>query len=142
MKPRVVFGNLLLAFAGASLAMLARCDRQGTALPDTPLVVCFFRGAQRCAECETTEAYSREAIEGGFAREMQERRLAFVSIDWDARGNHHFQDDYKLGISTVVLVRRDGRFRKLDELRYLLSDKPAFIQSLQRQVADAMKELP
>jgi hypothetical protein len=142
MKLGVVAGILLLAFAGVSLVMLARSERAGTKFPDAQVTVCFFRGAQRCAECETIEAYAKEAVEKGFAEEMKAGRVAFVSINWEARGNRQFQDRFKLGISTVVLVRKDGRFRKFDELRYLLSDKAGFIDHLQQQVSNALKEGP
>lgn len=140
-KVKLAIGLLLLGFAGVSLAVLGlrRGDR-GTALPDADVVVCFFRGAQRCTECETIESYAKQAVEAGFSVEIGRGRVAFVSIDWEARGNAKYQDRFKLGMATVVLVWKDGRFRKLDELRYLISDKDAFMRHVQREVGNALKE--
>jgi hypothetical protein len=140
MKPKSIAGISLIIFAAVSLAMLGWRESGGTKLPNAQVTICFFRGAQKCAECQTIEAFAKEAAESGFAGEMKEGRVAFCSINWEGRGNRHFQDDFKLGIATVVLVWRDGQFKKLDGLRYLLEDKPAFMQSLQREVADALKE--
>jgi hypothetical protein len=145
---------VLLAFVAASLVSLAvRHLRpggdagRGDGWSDVgdAVVVCFFHGTQRCPACRTIEAYTREAVDGDFAREIESGRLVWRDIDVDLPANEHFRSDLGLpDTAAVVLVRVRGgatkHLKNLAEVWSLTDDKPAFVAMVRAEVQRALSE--
>ena len=68
---------IVMVFAAAGLAPAATgsVGEEGSSetvspTPDAGIVAYYFHGNKRCSTCRKLEAYSRKAIEGGFADEL------------------------------------------------------------------------
>jgi hypothetical protein len=94
-------------------------------------VVYYFHGDRRCATCRKLEAYSEEAITGGFADELERGVLAFRIINLDEERHEHFVQDFQLTNKSVVVVEyREGavaRFENLTDVWRKVRDKEAFL---------------
>jgi hypothetical protein len=53
--------------------------------PVNGVVVFYFHRNFCCDSCEKLERYSREAVAGGFAPELQSGRLRFVAVNMEDR---------------------------------------------------------
>jgi hypothetical protein len=104
------------------------------------LIAYYFHGQVRCPTCESIEAYAREAVEGGFAEQLRSGRLRWRVVNYQQPGNEHFAQDYQLVAPSVVLVDIRGGVQKdwkdLPEVWQLASDKPAFIQFIQKEIRE------
>jgi hypothetical protein len=97
----------------------------------------YFHTTQRCATCKAIEARSREAIEGAFAAELADGRLAWKVVNVEEQGNEHFVKDYALYTKSVVLVDevrgREPRWKNLEKVWQLVRDKAAFQRYIQAE---------
>jgi hypothetical protein len=107
----------------------------GPAAVSAKVVAYYFHTTFRCSSCRKIEAYSREAIESGFAKELKDGRLAWCSINVDERTNRHFIQDYQLFSKSLVLVKmKDGKqaeWKNLMKVWQLLGNKEAFLRYVQ-----------
>jgi len=146
----------LLAFAAGSVAWLVlresrrapldtplkmRFMRAETAPADKTVVVYYFHREQRCEACEKMEAYTSEAIQGGFAQ-LLGNRLIFRSENWEAPQNADLQKEYDIAFPTVVVVSSRGQWRKIEYKSNLLDDKQGFVRQVREAVAKAIEESP
>lgn len=129
---------LTFVLAGAlSVALPALCaepndDELTAASGEMPrYVVYYFHGDRRCATCRKLEAYSEEAITGGFADELERGVLAFETVNLDEERHEHFVQDFQLTNKSVVVVEyREGavaRFENLTDVWRKVRDKEAFL---------------
>ena len=128
----------LVAIALATLAMTALAQSPaapGAGTTASParheIVVSYFHGDFRCATCKKIEAYSREAVEKTFAKELAAGRVVFKAVNIDRAENEHFIHDYSLVTrSLVVTEETDGkvvRWTNLDKIWELVrGDQQAF----------------
>ncbi len=155
MKPKQIITVLLLAFVGVSVVVLvvkqttrAPMEAENTAeaiaansdLPAHHVVVYYFHNEIRCFTCLKIEEYAHEAIEKGFVRELEEKNLLWRKVNRNLPENEHFNEEYQLVTSSVVLVNmQDGRQTEWKDLVHvwepdLLDDKDEFIQYVQDEV--------
>jgi len=103
----------------------------------SPLLAYYFHTTRRCASCLKIEAYTREAIETGFAAELKSGRLVFLPVNLDDEGNEHFVKDYQLFTKSVVLVRpkagKQADWKNLPKVWELLNDKDKFVRYIQEE---------
>lgn len=115
------------AFAGKALKAPAR-----------KVVVTYLHGDARCSNCLKIEAFSKEAMEKHFAREMKKGTVEWRVINFEEAGNEHYFTDYKLFTKSVVVTEvKDGkeiRFQNLEKVWQHLGDKAAFIKYVRAQV--------
>jgi hypothetical protein len=95
------------------------------------IVVSYFHGDFRCATCKKIEAFSRDAIEKTFTKELATGRLVFKAVNIDRAENEHFIHDYSLVTrSLVVTEETDGkilRWMNLEKIWELVrGDQQAF----------------
>jgi len=163
MKPKSFVKAALLLFVFGSLAFLAvKESRQWTA-PDgvaaqnqqpaagasTPaataskpqankIIAYYFHTTYRCATCRRIEAYSKEAIDLGFARELADGKLEFRLVNVEQPENQHFAQDYKLFTKSLVLVRmKDGKqveWTNLSRVWELTGEHEAFLRYIQQEI--------
>lgn len=113
--------------------------KEGQLVTNSPKVIAFyFHTTFRCASCRKIEAYSQEAIENGFSKELKDGTLQWRVINVEESGNRHYIDDYRLFSKSLILVRlNDGKqkeWKNLLKVWELLGDKPAFVRYVQDEV--------
>lgn len=126
---------------------------QATATGKTPpkarhggqLVVYYLHGHFRCASCLKIEAYTREAVEKGFAADLKKHKVEWKVLDIEDPGNQHFVTDYQLTTKSVVLSRVKGgkeiAWENLPKIWPLLNDKKEFQSYIQTEIRRALKGL-
>ena len=106
----------------------------------TKVIVCYFYGKDRCPVCASIESYAKEALETGFAAELQSGRLEWRSVNYEQPGNEHFAADYKLVAPGLVLVAvEDGEtadWKSLPEVWMHVGDRPATLQCVSQSVRE------
>ncbi len=154
MKARTLIGILLIGFACASVVVLAvqesRRANRPSASPETrpaaPIVIYYFHTERRCEDCLAIEHMTQQAVNETFAREIEDGRLAFRSVNWEQEDNFHLRETYELAFPTVVLTRPPaaGRetWRKLDRVWPLLHNRARFTAYIQDEVRRWLKESP
>lgn len=109
------------------------------------VVAYYFHGDVRCATCNKLEAYTGEAINQGFADELQSGRLVWRVVNYDKKGNEHFVDDYSLPYQSVILVEQiDGHetaFRNLEQVWELVGDKNAYLEYVRTETRHFLDSL-
>jgi len=107
-----------------------------TALPHR-VVAYYLHTTYRCASCRKIEAYTKEAIETGFADELKDGRLAFRVVNIEEKGNEHFVKDFQIFTKSVVLVdERSGKqiaWKNLPKVWELLGDKEGFLRYIREE---------
>jgi len=102
------------------------------------IIAYYFHTTYRCATCRSIEAYSREAIDTGFARELKDGSLEFRLVNIQLSENRHFIQDYQLFTKSLVLVRmKDGKqveWTNLDRVWELTGNRDAFVAYVQQGV--------
>jgi hypothetical protein len=73
--------------------------------PAQRIVATYFHGDVRCATCRKIEAYSKEALEEGFAKEIAAGTVVFQAINTDREENKHFIQDYKLITKSLIITK-------------------------------------
>jgi hypothetical protein len=107
--------------------------------PSSPKVIAYyFHTTFRCPSCKKIEAYSREAIENGFAKELKDGTLEWRVINVEESGNRHFVDDYRLFTKSLILVRlnesKQKEWKNLMKVWELLGNKEAFVRYVQDEL--------
>jgi hypothetical protein len=102
-----------------------------TATQETQIVAYYFHGTQRCPTCMKLEAYSYEALEGGFDQQLQDSTIVWKVVNYDEEEFKHYIDDYKLYTKAVVLSRvvdgEETEWKNLDKIWQLVGDKDEFV---------------
>jgi len=165
MQARSVVSVVLAVFVAISVAVLvAKESRRGategqtegavklpgpgqpaaasTAVVEKPgpgqVFVYYFHRSQRCPTCMNMERFAHEAVTTGFAPELEEGRIRWLVLNYEAPENETLKEKYELAAPAVILVRADvdGRpsFENLAEVWSLAFDKPAFLAYVQGQL--------
>ena len=157
MKLRVVLTGILLVFVAVSVVYLVMDETQPqqsnetstdvaaeTADTGKKVVVYYFHGNKRCSTCRKLEAYSEEAIAGGFASELDSGGLEWRVVNTDEKANAHFVTDFELVTKSVVLVEyRDGevvRWKNLKLVWQLVGDQDGFLRYVRDETRDFLSE--
>jgi hypothetical protein len=168
MKAKTVVAVVLLAFVAVSVAYLVVQEVRAARAPDpvaggTPepgtaatgeaeveagvppdeVVVTYFYFGKRCTACQTIEALSREAVEGGFAEEIEEGTVPWRKVNTDEAGNEHYNDEYELFAKALIVSEiRDGRevrWKNLMDIWKLYKDRDSFIAYVQKEVRASLE---
>ncbi len=103
------------------------------------IVVSYFHGTRRCTTCKKIEAYSQEAVETKFKKELESGQLRFLSIDFDEEENKHFVEDYKLYTKSLVVCGyekgKQVEWKNLEKVWEYVYDKESFFKYVQNEVA-------
>lgn len=107
--------------------------------PSSPKVIAYyFHTTFRCSSCRKIEAYSREAIESGFPKELKDGTIEWRVINVEESRNRHFVDDYRLFTKSLILVRlnngRQKEWKNLMKVWELLGSKEAFVRYVQDEL--------
>ena len=139
---------MVVAAMGLGPAATGAADDEGplaaaTAAPDTGVVAYYFHGNKRCSTCRKLEAYSKEAIETGFADRLESGALSWRAVNVDRPADAHFVTDFELVTKALVLVEyRDGevvRWRNLKLIWQLVGDKDGFLTYVRRETGEFLE---
>jgi hypothetical protein len=104
------------------------------------VIAYYFHVTVRCQTCRTIEAYSKEAIDKGFAGDLKNGAIEWRLVNVQLPENRHFIQDYRLFTRSLVLVKvRDGKqveWRNLEKVWDLVGDKADFVKYVQTNVKD------
>jgi len=108
------------------------------------VIAYYFHGNRRCGSCRKIEAYSREAIDSGFAEELKAGKLEWLVINIDKPENKHFVKDYQLYTRSLVISYTENgkqtRWKNLEKVWQLLRNKAAFMKYVQEEVHAYLEE--
>jgi hypothetical protein len=150
----IMKGALLLFVLGSLIVLLVKetsqsartssSDAQGRSADPTSVteskkvIAYYFHTTYRCPTCRRIEAYSKEAIDFGFAQELKDGRLEWRLINVELPQNQHFAQDYKLFTKSLVLVRmKDGKqveWTNLSRVWELTGEHAAFLRYVQQEI--------
>lgn len=106
------------------------------------VVVYYLHMNRRCMTCGKLEAYSKEAVEAGFAGQLKDSSIVFRVENFEQEGNEHFAEDYQLYSQSLILSRRhegnETEWKNLDKIWKLVGNKEAFITYVQAEVTEFM----
>jgi len=102
------------------------------------IIAYYFHTTYRCATCRRIEAYSKQAIDFGFAPELAKGSLEFRLVNVELPENQHFMQDYKLFTKSLVLVRfKSGsqvEWKNLSKVWELTGEHDAFLSYVRGEV--------
>ena len=106
---------------------------------DREIIAYYFHRTIRCPTCLSIESQARDAIRAGFPQEIAAGRLKWLAVDVEEPGNEHFEKDFALEASSLVIVeQREGkniRWKNLERVWELYEDSDAFRDYVQKEVA-------
>jgi len=143
---RMIWSFLLGAGITAAAALAAGAGPAKPESPEPPTVLTpsalphrviayYFHTTYRCASCRAIEAYSYEAIEGAFAKELEDSSLVWKVVNVEVQGNEHYVEDYKLYTKSLILVNevrgKPTQWKNLEKVWQLLRNKDKFLRYVQ-----------
>ena len=108
------------------------------------VIIYYFHGTARCKTCKTIEAYTREAVETGFANNLKDGSLELKVLNVDEPENEHFIEDFQLTTRSVVVADLvDGqpqRPKTLSLVWQLVGSESEFVAYIQHEVASYLSD--
>lgn len=108
------------------------------------IIAYYFHGNVRCVSCKTIEAYSKEAVETKFVKELQNGILEWRVVNLDEEANAHFIKDYQLYTKSLVIAEfangKQIKWKNLEQVWDLLSSKEMFIVYVQEEIKNYLSQ--
>ncbi|MDY6913301.1 MAG: nitrophenyl compound nitroreductase subunit ArsF family protein [Planctomycetota bacterium] len=108
------------------------------------VIVYYFHGNFRCASCKKIEAWTQEAAQNAFAKEIEQGRVEWRPVNIDTPGNEHFVHEYRLYTKSVILAKfKDGnqmRYKNLEKIWRLLHSRSDFEAYISDEIASFLRE--
>lgn len=113
--------------------------------PAKQLIVTYFHTSYRCPTCKKIEAYSKEAVEKNFDKELKDQKVVYRVLDMTAPENKHYIEDYKLVTKSVVLSITDNgkeiKWKNLPDIWTTIKNKDKFDEYILKEIREYMKEI-
>ncbi len=113
-----------------STALFLDSPQSQAAVSQKKTIVYYFHGNMRCRTCNKIEAYTKEAITAGFAKELAAGSLEIRVVNTDKSENEHFIKDFQLTNRSVVLALshedKVEKWKNLDRIWLLVRKKENF----------------
>lgn len=109
-----------------------RAAQEGNAepAPATKVMAYYFHQSIRCKTCLSIESQAKSAVEVAFADELASGTVAWSVIDYETPDNRHFEQDFDLDGSSLVIAGMKGgettRWTCLEKTWDLVDDPAAF----------------
>jgi hypothetical protein len=98
----------------------------------------YFHRTLRCPTCLAIERNAKRSVEQGFAADLKSGRLAWRAVNIEERGNEHFEKDFELESSSLVLAEMKGdhvlRWKNLEQVWELVGNPPRFHEYVQSEL--------
>lgn len=119
-------------------------ENKGQTKSQTMVIAYYFHTTYRCVSCKKIEAYSREAIESGFAEQLKNGTLQFLSVNIDESENKRFVKDYQLYTKSLVICDMENgkqkEWKNLTKVWQLIRNKDEFVKYVQDEINNYLKE--
>ena len=119
-------------------------DRASNLAAQDGVKVFYLHGNTRCPTCRTIEAYAQEAVQAGFADELESGKITWQVVNYESPGNEHFATDYEVVAPNVVLAMfKDGKqvkWKGLPEVWEHVGDKAAYFAFVQASLREFLGE--
>jgi hypothetical protein len=126
---------ILALIAAGALTEIRAVSAQ---IPSHKIIAYYFHTNTRCSTCKKIEAYSKEAILGGFKTELENGTLELRIVNYEEPQNRHFIKEYKLVTKSLILVymvdREQLEWTNLKLVWQLTSNKEAFLNYVRGEV--------
>ncbi|MFH1665235.1 MAG: nitrophenyl compound nitroreductase subunit ArsF family protein [Candidatus Omnitrophota bacterium] len=144
MKIKVLSALLFFSLFGGSFIGNAAEVKSGD-VPGSRLIVYYFHGNVRCANCHKIENYTEGTVENYFKEQLRSGKIVYKMINIEEKGNAHFIKDYELYTKSVVLsLVKDGKeakYKNLTKVWEYLGNKTAFEDYERKEIKAFLKEL-
>lgn len=111
---------------------------------DGKVIAYYFHSNARCLTCHNMEAYAKEAIEKNFAKELEDGRLVFKTVNVEEKENEHFVDDYQLYTKALVISQikdeKENQHKNLTKIWEYVRNKDRFVEYVTSEIRDYLKE--
>jgi len=87
---------------------VADAPREQPSEPDTRVIAYYFHRTMRCATCLSIEKQARKAVETMYPDQLAAGKLEWHAVNIEEPGNEHFETDFELESSSLVLVQMRG----------------------------------
>jgi hypothetical protein len=98
----------------------------------------YFHRTLRCPTCLKIERTAKQAIEKGFAPDLKSGRLEWRAVNIEEPGNEHFEKDFELESSSLVLVEMNDdqvvRWKNLEQVWELVGNPARFDAYVQSEL--------
>jgi hypothetical protein len=135
-----------VALAAAAVPVFIAAFSAWASAADVPadrVVAMYFHRTQRCPTCLKMGGYTEEAVNGGFAQQIKERKVEFHYVDFQDEKNAALTKGYGVTGPTLIIVKvvdnKGKEIRNLTEIWSKVADKAAFIKYVQENVAACLK---
>ena len=131
--------KFILLFMGLVLVLgvTAPCYAQS----NSKTIVYYFWSKPRCISCKKIEAYTQEAVNENFSKELQDGSLEFQIIDYSKDKTK--QKKYGLFTKSVVLSKiengKEVRYKNLDKVWTKLNNEGDFKEYIKIEIENFIK---
>lgn len=148
-KAAATYSLLLFVAVTCVVLIVKRLPQAGSSTPaalamQDGVSVYYLHGNTRCPTCRSIEAYAQEAVQTGFAEQLQSHTIEWQVINYEAPGNEHYVTDYQVVAPYVVLVKFVGgkqtSWQGLPEVWQHVGDKSAFLDFVQDRLREFLQQ--
>jgi cytochrome c biogenesis protein CcdA len=119
MRTKKILAAVLMLFVAICFAAIVfnhwRENRESTgnsaekSAASEKVVLYYFHTHRRCESCLHVEAFCKDSLDWGFAKELAAGTLEYRVVDIDDPADRHFDQDFGLGgTPTIVLVKEEN----------------------------------
>ena len=130
------------AAAAIGGAPLQKAGGEPTPALQDGVKVYYLHGNTRCPTCRTIESYAAEAVQTGFAEELDSGKIQWQVVNYESPGNEHYATDYEVAAPIVVVAKfSDGKqvaWKGLPEVWEHVGDKAAFFEFVETSLREFM----
>ncbi|MFC1632411.1 nitrophenyl compound nitroreductase subunit ArsF family protein [Candidatus Omnitrophota bacterium] len=111
---------------------------------DSKVIAYYFHSNARCLTCHNMEEYAKEAIKKNFAKELEDGRLVFKTVNVEEKENEHFVDDYQLYTKALIISQikdeKENQHKNLTKIWEYVRNKDRFVEYVTNEIRDYLKE--
>lgn len=117
-------------------------DDRSAATADAKVIAYYFHRTMRCPTCLSIEQQAREAVETAYSEELNSGKLEWHAVNIEEEGNEHFESDFALSSSSLVLVQMDGddvaAWKNLERVWELVEDPLGFQEYVWNELTELL----
>ncbi len=142
LSPRMRTALFLCGLVVAASGSNAASADEGANSPARQVVATYFHRTQRCPTCQKVGSELERVIQGRFAAELQDGRLAWRQIDFQAPENASYVSAFQItGPVFLMLVVEDNRivaWKPAPKTWSLLGDPDSFSRYVEAEIRSVL----
>lgn len=108
------------------------------------LVVYYFHSNVRCATCRALESQTREAVNAGFASQLDSSEMVWKKLNYEEPAGADLAKQFEIQVPVVVLARmKDGQlgdWKRLDKVWALVDEKETFADYIDTEIRQMLAQ--